>query len=477
LDARGPLSRVAAINRKVVGPLRFPRRRILVSLGIATVGVAILIPTAVVGAQSGPGLKFAIQHRSSSKFGTVAAPKGALAKDSWSNKARCFGIIPATGEQSYQSNCYGHDEPAVDPISSVPGSGQDITWKFRLPKSSPTRSLLDMGPTFWIGATLNDPSSLANSVFSELQFYPDSTLLPQTGNDINTACTQFGFNVSPAKNVWSICDFSWGLYPSGGNFFETPAYVGVVDKNTNQPLYLHSGDLITVHVFPSGDGTGSNNDAKQVISDLTTHQTGTLIMNSNATTGAGSVANPTTGDGPLSLPYSTNTTDNAMPWGVVDGTPFAFSWEIGHSNFYTHPFQSECVPGQWDCQSYDTSNSGWDAITPFKLLSVTFGVNGHQIAPDSWATNDSQGGVAEDNEYCGGFGPSTGTSLCGFPYYTYNKHDKAIEIGGSYPGTQFDYGQAPKEYAQDFECPGPLTNEFGFLYYCDTPLNPSPPIQ
>jgi hypothetical protein len=90
---------------------------------------------------------------------------------------------------SYVKGCYGHDEPAIDPISSVPGTGQDITWIIRQPTSSSERPLLDLGPTFWVGATLSDPSSLADSVFSELQFYPDSSLAPQTGTDINTACT------------------------------------------------------------------------------------------------------------------------------------------------------------------------------------------------------------------------------------------------------------------------------------------------
>jgi hypothetical protein len=277
--------------------------------------------------------------------------------------------------------------------------------------------------------------------------------------------------------VWSICDFSWGLYQTANGFAETPAYVSVVDRtnNPNQPLYLHSGDVIRVHIFPSGD---ANNDAKQVITDVTTGQSGALIMNSNSTTGAGSVANPTTGDGPLTLPYSTNTTNNAMPWGVVDGTPFAFSWEIGHANIYTHGTQAECVPGQWDCFSYDTANDGWGAIKPLQIQSVTFGVNGQNIAPDSWGTNDSQGGAAEDAQWCGGYGVP-GTNMCTFPWYTYQPRANAILFGTTYPGTpaQFTYGEAPKEYTTSATCPGPLTGQFGFLYYCNTTLTPNPPIK
>jgi hypothetical protein len=275
--------------------------------------------------------------------------------------------------------------------------------------------------------------------------------------------------------VWSVCDFSWGLYQSQGNFYETAAYVSVLDQtNSSQPLYLHSGDTIKVHIFPSGD---SGNDAEQVITDVTTGQQGTMIMNSNATTGAGSVANPTTGDGPLTLPYSTNTTDNAMPWGVVDGTPFAFSWEIGHSNIYTHGNQGECLPGQWDCYSYDTASDGWGAIKPLEIKSVTFNVNGQTVVPQSWATNDSQGGAAEDAYWCGQYG-GPGTNMCSFPWYTYNPRADSILIGNNYPDTpaQYQYGEAPAEYATQAACKGPLTAQYGFLYYCDTTLTPNPPI-
>jgi hypothetical protein len=394
----------------------------------------------------------------------------------WGN-LQCFGVYPITGVKSYAKGCYGQDEPAIDPVSSVPGSGQNITWTIKLPRSTYFQQLLNLGPTFWVGATLSDPSSLADSVFSELQFYPDSSLAPQTGTDINTACTPLGFNVNPDPGTWSICDFSWALYPSDGNFFETPAYVSVVDTTTNpnQPLYLHSGDVITVHIFPSGD---SNHDAEQVITDKTTGQSGVLIMNSNSTTGTGSVLNPTTGDGPLTLPYSTNTTNNAMPWGVVDGTPFAFSWEIGHPNFYTHGTQAECVPGQWDCASYDTTFSGWGSIRPLRILSATFGIGGSQVAPSSWATNDSQGGSAEDSLWCGGY-DVPGTSLCTFPWYSYSPFAHAILFGATYPGTpsQYSYGEAPGEYAESATCPGPLTPTYGFLYFCSTTLSPSPPIQ
>jgi hypothetical protein len=447
--------------------LSLPRKALLLAAasGLA-VSVALAIPASLAASKAAPA-RVAPAKSKSLHAATAAYGNG---------DARCFGIVPFKSSY-YGKTCYGHDEPAIDPVSNVPGSGQDITWTIKLPTSSYRRPLLDLGPTFWIGATLSDSSSLADSVFSELQFYPDSSLAPQTGTDINSACTQFGFNVNPDPGVWSVCDFSWGLYPAtGGGYNELPAYVSVLDQGTSgQPLYLHSGDVIKVHIFDSGD---ANKDAEQVITDVTTGQTGTLIMNSNSVTGAGSGVNPTTGDGPLTLPYSTNTTNNAMPWGVVDGTPFAFSWEIGHPNIYTHGTQAECVPGQWDCWSYNTTHDGWGAIQPLEIKSVTFGVGGNQIAPQSFATNDSQGGSGEDALWCGSYDTS-GTNFCTFPWYTYSPHKHAILFGTTYRHTpaQYAYGEAPGEYSQTETCPGPLTTEFGFDYYCSTTLSPSPPIQ
>jgi hypothetical protein len=136
------------------------------------------------------------------------------------------------------------------------------------------------------------------------------------------------------------------------------------------------------------------------------------------------------------------------------------------------------VPGQWDCFSYDTTSDGWGSINPLQIKSVTFDVNGRHLAPQSWATNDSQGGAGEDAQWCGNYN-ETGTNMCTFPWYTYNPRVHAILIGNTYPGTpaQFAYGQAPGEYTTSETCTGPLTKQFGFLYFCDTTLSPTPPIR
>ena len=40
----------------------------------------------------------------------------------------------------YAQGCSGHDEPELDPVSSLPGSAQDLTWTAVLPTDGPFRS-------------------------------------------------------------------------------------------------------------------------------------------------------------------------------------------------------------------------------------------------------------------------------------------------------------------------------------------------
>ena len=62
----------------------------------------------------------------------------------------------------------GHDEPSLEFKSSVPGSGNDITYRLTLPKEPPTRPRqsgqgatwnFQLRPTFWFGLTLCDSQS------------------------------------------------------------------------------------------------------------------------------------------------------------------------------------------------------------------------------------------------------------------------------------------------------------------------------
>src|SRR5215470_1235898 len=57
----------------------------------------------------------------------------------------------------YAAGCTGHVEPELDPVSSLAGSAQDLTWTAVLPTDG-TVSVSAVGPTFWWGGTVTDPN-------------------------------------------------------------------------------------------------------------------------------------------------------------------------------------------------------------------------------------------------------------------------------------------------------------------------------
>ncbi len=96
----------------------------------------------------------------------------------------------------YTHSCTGHDEPELDPLSNQAGSAQDLTWRVLLPSNGASQ-VDSVGPTFWIGGVVNDPNSLGNQAFLELQFYP---------NSLTTGCTAGGgYNVTYDPGVYTAC--------------------------------------------------------------------------------------------------------------------------------------------------------------------------------------------------------------------------------------------------------------------------------
>ena len=83
---------------------------------------------------------------------------------------------------------------------------------------------------------------------------------------------------------------------------------------------MSAGDTVRIHFHLGTAGHGWN----VTVTDVTTGHCGTIVLNSKY--------------GPLLPLYSTQQIGNALGWGLVDDTPNAFVWEIGHtSNFSTQP--------------------------------------------------------------------------------------------------------------------------------------------
>src|SRR5258708_9549043 len=65
--------------------------------------------------------------------------------------------VSAEYQIGYTGGCSGHDEPELDPVSSLPGSAQDLTRTAVLPNDGTLPVSAD-GPTFWWGGKLSHPN-------------------------------------------------------------------------------------------------------------------------------------------------------------------------------------------------------------------------------------------------------------------------------------------------------------------------------
>jgi hypothetical protein len=370
-------------------------------------------------------------------LGGAGLAASAAAAGAESGAGDCIAHHPSIyGEYQarYTGSCSGHDEPELDPVSSLAGSAKDLTWTVVLP-SDGSVPVSSVGPTFWWGGTVTDPNknALFGQAFLELQFYPDA---------IVSNCTpDGGFNVTQAPNKFSVCSPTWQLSP---NFAETAAFnAELFNGNTSQPLVMNAGDTIKIHFYVGAPGPGWNIN----VADVTTGQSGTITLNSKY--------------GPMLPAFDTQEIGNALGWGLVDDTPNSFVWEIGHTSDFSKPAGQFCVPGQAFCDSYDQAH--WLGFKPLQIKSVTF-ADGSTAR--EWAAVSDFGGKAEVSQYC----PTYGAPFCIYPWFTFNGTSNAFAYGADYPGTKFDYNMAG-QFQQTLNCGGPFGPD---STYCDTVLKPTP---
>lgn len=336
---------------------------------------------------------------------------------------------------SYTAGCSGHDEPELDPVSSLGGSAQDLTWTAVLPSDGAV-PVSAVGPTFWWGGTVTDPDphALFGQGFLEVQFYPDAI--------VNTCSSAGGFNVTYAPNKFSVCSPVWQV--SSLSSKEDAAFnAELFDGTSSAPLVMNAGDTITVQFFVASHAEGWHIR----VNDVTTGHSGTIVLNSKY--------------GPMLPAFNRQQIGNALGWGVVHDTPNSFVWEIGHTSEFTSPAARFCLPGQAGCDSYDKSH--WQGFAPLQIKSVSFAGGS---TPKQWAVVSDFGGTAEVNANCSSYG---GT-FCIYPWFTFNASASAFTYGVDYPGTEFDYGQGA-QFATTQQCGGPSGTD---STYCDTVIKPTP---
>jgi len=397
-----------------------------------------------------PGVRFALVavgsavvlglSASASAAGTNTSPGTVTSGSAGAGSAAgCLAHV-AGGDlyQYYTPGCTGHDEPELDPVSSAPGSAQNITWRAVLPADGkfPVSSV---GPTFWFGGTVKDtnPAKIGGQGFLELQFYPDS---------FTTKCASNGnFQVKHEADVYTACSPVWTLKKHNGHIIEPAAFNGMLrDAARSGPFVMHARDIVDVHIWaPSRDAS-----YREQVTDETSGQTSSvLVLNSP-------------GDGSLTPAFSTQQIGNALDWGAVWDTPMSFVYEIGHSDIYGHHPGKFCVPGQAFCGSFN--NADWAGQQPIRILDVTFGDGSH---PRNWAVVSDTGGKAEVLGHSF-VGPTHctkyGGPFCIYPWFSWD--GSALNFGVNYPNTVQKLGQE-NQYKQRASCPE--DGVFPGNTYCD----------
>ncbi len=329
--------------------------------------------------------------------------------------------LEGTLEVDYANGCSGHDEPEIDPLSSLPGSGREATWTVVLPADG-TVPVSALGPTFWFGGPVTDAAGSFGQAFVELQFYPDALI---------ARCTKGGgFAISNAPNVFTACTPVFKLVPGKkpGHFLETAAFNAMLTDSASpkNPLVMHAGDTITVHWYTTAAADGWHVN----VVDLTTGHEGTIVLNSAT-------------DGPLMPAYNTQAIGNSLVWGDVNDAPIAFVWEIGHTSNFATPGGQVCNPGDADCGSYDAAT--WQGVTPIEIQSVTF-ADGSKAK--HWAVVSDVGGKAETLATCATYGGP----FCIYPWYSLSPG--GFHYGVDFPDSTKNFGKAD-QFSQSQLCGGP----------------------
>jgi hypothetical protein len=394
---------------------------------VAAVSAVVLVLTASAGAAGAS---------TSSGTATSGSADASTATDCF---AHVVGGLSEDWYQYYTANCTGHDEPELDPVSSAPGSAQNITWRAALPAGG-TFPVSSVGPTFWFGGTVKDsnPQKIGGEGFLELQIYPDSL--------VKRCAPNGNFQLKHQIGVYTACSPVWTIAQRKGQLIEPAAFNGMLmDSAGIGPFVMHGRDIIDVHIW----APSSTAAYQEQVTDETSGQTSSvLVLNSPD-------------DGPLTPEFSTNQLGNALDWGGVWDTPMSFVYEIGHSDLYgDHPGEF-CVPGQTFCGSFNNDN--WAGQQPIRIFDVTFGDGSH---PQNWAVVSDTGGKAEvlGDSFVGPTDCTDyGGPFCIYPWFSWD--GQAFNYGVKYPNTVDSFGQA-SQFQKKARCPE--DGVFAGPTYCDT---------
>ena len=360
---------------------------------------------------------------------TPAGYSGSTFYNQWSNAGAypygfgtCVGKWPSGGQSFYSNGCIGHDEPAINPFSDLPGSRGNVSWNVSLPiDASPTHNQSDLYAAIWFGMDLYDPYGYNGQCFLELQLYPDT----------NGA----GF---PQPGVWGAFIVAWQIELSTG--FEDPCIAEpLLETGTGGvPLQMNQGDHLFVNMTGwQGSSTGEN------------------ITLTDTTSGVQSSLNlfNTTYQYPLNPMYLTNNLQDSLPWSPGGDLPVAFAFESGHTidNPGNDTFGG-CNSGlppptplnpSTPCGSYNPKDWARDTQVPWHFYPVVFfNAKERQTAAQYGFEQDFGASAWIDGLSYGTCNGRDGSAYCSYPWYSYAASLHAFEFGATdYTATTQDFGQ------------------------------------
>jgi len=269
----------------------------------------------------------------------------------------CADIQGYDGGRGYDNGHYiGHDEPAVQFVSSAPGSGNNVRWAITLPKEHalPATQTFENQIAFWYSMAMCDPNSYpqnpctpdsdknlgtetpnaAGSAFEELQFYPPgfSPFISQISCDLKHWCAALNIDSLECTFNFVFCNPKC-LEPVNFAFIQMngvpagppgPASATAATFTPNgQTLLMNQGDQLTVTLKDTRSGLLTS------IKDVTTGRTGFMVA--SATNGFQSLNLNTCAPTSFNFhpEYSTAKFGNFVPWAALQAN-IGFSVETGH---------------------------------------------------------------------------------------------------------------------------------------------------
>jgi hypothetical protein len=359
---------------------------------------------------------------------TPAGQSGASFQQSWSHNGAypyvdgtCVGKWPSGGQSYYSGGCIGHDEPAINPYSNLPGSGGNVSWNVSLPiDGGSTHNQSDIYIAIWFGMNLYDPFGYNGQCFLELQMYPDTngSGLPQVGK-------------------WSAFAVAWQIELATGA--EDPCYAApLFETGGSTPLEMNAGD----HLYVNMTGwVGSPLGEAIHVADTSTGVTSFLRLYN------------TTGHYPLDPAYAENNVDDALPWSPGGDLPVSFAFESGHTvDDPENDTFGGCNTGappptplnpSTPCGPYNPKDWATDTKVPWHFYSVSFFNAKHRQLASQFGFEQDFGATAWiDGLSYGTCTGRDGSAYCSYPWYSYSSTDGAFEFGATdYTGTTQDFGQ------------------------------------